>query len=167
MDNDMKLRVTYLLETYQERQRKIALLHYELEHPAHTSEAEMINAMALGHGVGGSGGHVEGHISDKTLYIALNYQSKVDKLNADTKEEIVVQLVELEQEQKRLDYYISLLNKRQAEVIKLTFFEGYAQNDVARKLAIVPRTVRRIKEEAVDKLVEMYSFAENLREHHS
>ena len=167
MNDDMRSYVLNLLETCQERERKIALLHYELEHPAHASETEMISAMALGHGVGSGGGHVEGHISDKTLYIALNYQSKVDKLNADTKEEIVVQLVELEQEQKRLDYYISLLNERQAKVIKLTFFEGCAQNDVARKLAVVPRTVRRIKDEGVDKLVEMYSFAENLRGRHS
>ena len=167
MDNDMKLYVTRLLETCQERKRKIALLHYELDHPAHASETEMISAMALGHGDGNGGGHVEGHISDKTLYIALNYQSKVDKMNADTKEEIVVQLVEMEHEQKRLEYYVSLLAYRQAEVIKLTFFERCSQNDVARKLAIVPRTVRRIKEEAVDKLVEMYSFAENLRDRHS
>ena len=167
MDNDMKLYVTRLLETCQERKRKIALLHYELDHPAHASETEMISAMALGHGDGNGGGHVEGHISDKTLYIALNYQSKVAKMNADTKEEIVVQLVEMEHEQKRLEYYVSLLAYRQAEVIKLTFFERCSQNDVARKLAIVPRTVRRIKEEAVDKLVEMYSFAENLRDRHS
>ena len=167
MDKDMRAYVVNLLETCQERRRKIALLHYELEHPAHTSEAEMISAMALGYGNGSGGGHPDGHISDKTLYIALNYQSKVDKLNADTKEEIVVQLVELEQEQKRLDYYISLLNERQAKVIKLTFFEGCAQNDVARKLAIVSRTVRRIKEEAIDKLVEMYSFAETLKERRS
>lgn len=104
MNNDMRSYVINLLETYQERTRKIALLHYELEHPARTSEAEIISAMALGHGAGGSS-HTEGHISDKTLYIALNYQSKVDKLNADTKEEIVVHLVALEQEQKRLDYY--------------------------------------------------------------
>ena len=167
MNSDTRSYVITLLETYQERQRKIAMLHYELEHPAHMSEAEMISAMALGHGAGRSDGRVEGHISDKTLYIALNYQNKVDKMNADTKEEIVVQLVEMEQEQKRLEYYVSLLAQRQAEVVKLTFFEGCAQNDVARELAIVPRTVRRIKEEAVDKLVEMYSFAKNLRGHHS
>ena len=167
MNDDMKSYVVSLLETCQARKRKIALLHYELEHPAHTSEAEIISAMALGHGASNGSGHVEGHISDKTLYIALNYQSKVNKMNADTKEEIVVQLVEMEHEQKRLEYYVSLLAYRQAEVIKLTFFEGRAQNDVARELAIVPRTVRRIKEEAVDKLVEMYSFAKNLREHHS
>ena len=163
MDNDMRTYVIDLLEFSPERKRKIALLHYELEHAAHTSDAEMISSMALGHGTGGGGGHSDGRISDKTLYIALNYQEKVAKLNAETKQEIVVQLVELEQEQKRLDYYISLLDKRQASVIKLTFFEGCAQNEVARRLAIVSRTVRRIKEEAIEKLVEMYSFAEDLK----
>lgn len=167
MNDDMKSYVVNLLETCQERKRKIALLHYELEHPAHTSETEMIGAMALGHGAGSDGGHAESHISDKTLYIVLNYQSKVEKLNADTKEEIVVQLVELEQKQKRLEYYVSLLAQRQTEVIKLTFFEGCAQNDVVKKMAIVPRTVRRIKDEGVDNLAKMYSFAENLRGRHS
>ncbi len=39
MNNDMRSYVINLLETYQERTRKIALLHYELEHPARTSEA--------------------------------------------------------------------------------------------------------------------------------
>ena len=164
MDNNMKLRVTHLLETCQERRRKIALLHYELDHPARTSETEIISAMALGHGDGSGGGHVDGRISDKTLYIALNYQSKADKLNADIKEEIVVQLVELEQEQRRLEYYVSLLEKRQAEVIRLIHFEGHTQNEVATELAVVPRTVRRIRNEALDKLVDMYSFAKDFAE---
>ena len=141
MNNDMRSYVINLLETYQERTRKIALLHYELEHPTCTSEAEIISAMALGHGAGGSS-HTEGHISDKTLYIALNYQSKVDKLNADTKEEIVVHLVELEQEQKRLDYYISLLESSQAEVIHLSYFERLSQEKVAESLDLSIRTVQ-------------------------
>ena len=55
---------------------------------------------------------IPGHLV--RIEISCNYQSKVDKLNADTKEEIVVQLVELEQEQKRLEYYVSLLQKRQS-----------------------------------------------------
>lgn len=94
--SDMKTYVINLLETCQERKRKIALLHYELEHPAHTSETELITAMALGHGDSSNGGHVDGHISDKTLYIALNYQNRADTLNAEIKEEIVVQLLKLE-----------------------------------------------------------------------
>ena len=154
----MKLRVTRFLETSQERKRKIALLHYELDHPAHTSETEMISAMALGHGAGGSSGHVEGHISDKTLYIALNYQSKADKLNADIKEEIVVQLVELEQEQARLEYYTSLLEKRQAFVIRLAYFEGLPWDKVANKVGVAVRTVHKIKNQALDQLAGMYQF---------
>lgn len=158
MNDDMKSYVVSLLETCQERKRKIALLHYELEHPAHMSEAEMISAMALGHGAGRSDGRVEGHISDKTLYIALNYQNKVDKLNADTKEEIVVQLVELEQEQKRLEYYSSLLEKRQNMVISLAYFEGLPWDEVAKAVGVAVRTVHKIKNQALDQLVGMYRF---------
>ena len=158
MNDDMRSYVLNLLETCQERKRKIALLHYELEYPAHASETEMISAMALGHGVGGSGGHTEGHISDKTLCIALNYQSKADKLNADIKEEIVVQLVELEQEQARLEYYTSLLEKRQALVIRLAYFEGLPWDEVAKKAGVAVRTVHKIKNQALDQLAGMYQF---------
>lgn len=158
MNDDTRTYVINLLETCQERKRKIALLHYELDHPAHTSENEMISAMALGHGAGGNGGHVEGHISDKTLYIALNYQNKVDKLNADTKEEIVVQLVELEQEQKRLEYYASLLEKRQNMVISLAYFEGLPWDEVAKAVDVAVRTVHKIKNQALDQLAGMYRF---------
>ena len=159
MNNDMRSYVINLLKTYQERKRKIALLHYELEHPARTSEAEMISAMALGHGAGGSS-HTEGHISDKTLYIALNYQSKVDKLNADTKEEIVVHLVELEQ--KRLDYYISLLESSQAEVIHLSYFERLSQEKVAESLDLSIRTVQTLKAKALKTLTGMYQYVAKL-----
>ena len=160
MDNNMKLRVTHLLETCQERRRKIALLHYELDHPARTSETEIISAMALGHGDGSGGGHVDGRISDKTLYIALNYQSKVDKLNADTKEEIVVHLVELEQ--KRLDYYISLLESSQAEVIHLSYFERLSQEKVAESLDLSIRTVQTLKAKALKTLTGMYQYVAKL-----
>lgn len=158
MNDDMKSYVVSLLETCQERKRKIALLHYELEHPAHTSEAEMISAMALGHGSGSNGGHTEGHISDKTLYIALNYQSKVDKMNTDTKEEIVVQLVELEQEQARLEYYTSLLEGRHALVIRLAYLEGLSWDEVAKKAGVAVRTVHKIKNQALEQLAKMYRF---------
>lgn len=157
MNNDMRSYVINLLETYQERTRKIALLHYELEHPARTSEAEIISAMALGHGAGGSS-HTEGHISDKTLYIALNYQDRADKLNADIKQEIVVQLVELEREQKRLDYYISLLNERQAKAIQFFYEKELTQGEVEKLMGLSAKTVRKLKKEALDALVVMYEF---------
>ena len=162
MNDDTRTYVINILETCQERKRKIALLHYELEHPARTSEAEIIGAMALGHGAGSGGGHTEGHISDKTLYIALNYQSKVDKLNADIKEEIVVQLVELEQEQKRLEYYVSLLQKRQRTLIQAIYFDECSLDEVAERLGIASRTVRAVKRAALEQLVGMYEYVKGV-----
>lgn len=160
MNNEMRMRVINLLETCPERRRQISLLHYELENPARLSDTEMIGAMALGRSEGGS--HVKGHVSDKTLYIALNYQSGADKINADVKEEIVVQLVELEQEQKRLEYYISLLDERQVTVLQLIYFQKLPLEEIASQIGVVLRTVRKIKDRAIDELTQMYNFTDKL-----
>lgn len=163
MNNDTRIYVVNLLETNQERQRKIALLHYELEHPAHTTEAEVISAMALDHGDGSNNGHTDGRISDKTLYIALNYQSRADKLNTDIKQEIVLQLVELEEKQKRLNYYITLLDSRQATVLRLIYFKKLPLEEIASQIGVVLRTVRKIRDRAIDELARMYDFTRSLK----
>lgn len=160
MNKSTRADIITLLESSQERKRKIALLHYELDHAPQTSGKEMIEAMALGHGEGG--GHTDGHISDKTLYIALNYQSRADELNADLKTEIVEQLVELEREQKRLDYYISLLEERLAKVIKLLYEENLPQGHVEKVMGLSAKTIRKLKNEALDALAEMYEFVADL-----
>lgn len=156
MVDDMEAYVIGLLETYREREQKISALRYELNRPARLSTNELIEAMALVHDDGM--GRPVGHVSDKTLYIALNYQEKADKINAHVVDEIAGQLVELEDEQNRLKYYVSLLEGRQAEVIRLTYFEVCNQDEAAKKIGVVPRTMRRIKKEAVSKLVELYSL---------
>lgn len=158
MSEDRKTYVISLLETYHVRAQQIALLHYELKHPVHVSPDEMIGAMNLARGES-SGGHATGHISDKTLYIALNYREKADALNADILSNTATRLADLEWEQNRLIYYVSLLNKRQADVIRLLYFEGYSQEEAAKEIGVVPRTTRRIKNEALDKLTEMYAYA--------
>ncbi len=160
MDNDMRSYVVNLLEGYQERKRKIALLHYELEHVARTSGREMIEAMSLGHGEGG--GHTDGHISDKPFYIALNYQSRAEELNTDLKSEIVIQLVELKQNQKRLEYYVSLLEDRQATVIRL-IYKRLPLEEIASQVGVVLRTVRKIKDHAIDELAKMYDFTKKVK----
>lgn len=161
MTADTKTYVVGLLESYQKRSKQIELLHYELSHPARVSESEMIGALALAHG-NGEGSRPGGHASDKTLYIALNYQARTDHMNDNTAEEVVGQLVTLEREQERLKYYVSLLRTRHAELLKLLYFEGNSQEECAKKLKIATRTVRRIKDEALDELAEMYSFAEGV-----
>ncbi len=163
MTVDTKTYVVGLLESYQKRSKQIDLLHYELSHPARVSENEMIGALALAHGDGGSGGCPGGHASDKTLYIALNYQERTEEANQLGADEVVEQLVELEREQERLKYYVSLLKRRQKKVIELFYFEGMTQDEVANSLEVTVRYVHSIKAKAIDELVSMYEYVEALR----
>lgn len=153
--------ITALLESYPERERKIAVLRYELANPSRVSSDELIEAMALGHEDGV--GRPSGHISDKTLYIALNYQERADKLNAGVREAVATQLVELEQTQNRLKYYVSLLERRQMETIKLAYFEQKSQEEMAKVMNLSVRTVQKIKAQAITALAELYSFTGKLR----
>lgn len=158
MKNNVETRtyVVGLLESYQKRSKQIELLHYELSHPAHVSEQEMIEALAYTHSDGQ--GHPGGHASDKTLYIALNYQNQADSMNGDTIDEVAKQLVTLEREQERLKYYVSLLNERQKKVIQLFYFNGMTQDEVADKLEVTVRYIHSIKAKAINELVSMYEY---------
>lgn len=157
MNMDTKTHVEELLKTYSDRKREIEVLRYELAHPAGVSENEQITAMALSHGDGM--GFSGGHISDKTMYIALNYQEKVDKLNASVTSEISARLVKLEQVQNRLKYYISLLPPKQAKVIRQLYDEHLTQKEVEKTLDCSAKTVRNLRDKAFDALVKMYECA--------
>lgn len=43
----------------------------------------------------------------------------------------------------------------------MTYFEGISQDSISELLGVVPRTMRRIKKEAIMKMAEMYAFTEN------
>lgn len=161
MSTNMKKLVINLLESYADRERKIAVLRYELEHPAAVGKAEQIEAMNFGHGDGL--GHSAGHISNKTLYIALNYEEQADHMNAETAREIANELFALECEQKRLNYFIGLLEERQAEVIRLAFEKGVPTKEVAERFGLTYRTIDRIKRAAIENLAEMYVYAERFQ----
>lgn len=116
----------------------------------------MLNGMSFGHGDGSA--RNSGYISDKTMYIALNYREQAEKPNASTKDEIVAQLVKLEQEQNRLKYYVSLLDTREREVIQLAYFSQYSWGEASKKLGVTSRTARRTRDQAIAKLTRMYDF---------
>ncbi len=149
-----------LLESWPARKQKIDILRFELEHFTGIRKDEALEAMALAHGDGS--GRSGGHISDKTLYIALNYQSRTDTMNTDAKENIVVELVELEQAQQRLDYYLSLLDTREAEVLRLTYLNKLSQEKIAKNMDMSVRTVQTLKSKALKSLSRMYQLIENL-----
>ena len=62
-----------------------------------------------------------------------------------------------------MKYYVSLLSDRQISVIKLTYFEGRTQEDVAEKMELAKRTVQMLKAQAIDALAAMYDYTMQLR----
>ena len=105
---DIKDYVIQELESYPRTLRQIAVLRYELEHPVQVSTEEMLDAMAFARGE-----HLRstpGHISDKTLYIAMNYRQKANEVNAEISRETSTKLLELERKKNRIDYYVGMLD---------------------------------------------------------
>lgn len=149
--------VLKMLNAYTENMRKIALLRYELEHPAHISPDEMIEAMAFAQGDGS--GTPSNHISNKTLYIALNYRESAEQANSDTMDEIACRLFPLERERDRLHHYVALLDERMARIIRLCYFEKLPLEEVCAKMKVSTKTLRKQRVEAVDALAAMYEFA--------
>lgn len=81
----------------------------------------------------------------------------------ETVREITNELFALECEQKRLNYFISLLDERQAEVIRLVFAKGVPKKEVAERFDLTYRTIDRIKRAAIENLAEMYAYSDQFR----
>lgn len=159
MRAEIKDFVVELLESYNDRERKIAVLRYELEHPMRVSQEEMIGAMNFAHGDGIN--RAGGKVPDKTLHIALNYRGETEKVNAETTREIARRLTELEQMQERLEYYVALLERRHAEVLRAFYFERRSWDEIAGALGVALRTAHKIRGRAIEELAEMYAFSKN------
>ena len=152
--------VSSLLSSYHKRAQKISLLRYELSHPSHITGEEMIKAMSYAHPEDTR--HIKGHTTNKTPYIALNYQEQAEQMNKETIGQISGQLMQLERKQARLEYYVSLLEPRQEQVLRRTCFERVPQEKVAEELGVSVRRGQDIKAQAIDELAEMYGFTEKL-----
>lgn len=157
MYQDRINQVTALLEGYPDIKRKIAVLRYELEHPATVSPDEMIEALSFARG--DEEGRSSGHISNKTLYIAMSYQTEAAQLSSEAMDEITRQLIPLEREINRLEHHVSLLTERQAAVIRLYYFEANPWERVAQMRGISVRAAQLIRNEAVRELVAMYTLS--------
>ena len=147
-----------LLEEYPELVRKAALLRYELRRPSTLSPSDMIDAMNFRRGLGEV--PAAGSLSNKTMYIALNYREKAEQANRGLLDEIVDRLAPLERRLERLEHYVSLLSPRMAKVLRLYYFEERLWDEIASELGISVRSAQKLRSGAVDKLVEMYDFIE-------
>ena len=157
MSAESRDQVIHLLETYHEREQKIALLKYELLNFPQASPGEVMDGMSLGHNCELSP-HT-GYVSNKTLFIALNYQERTEQINADTLSDILDELNEVKRVQNRLTYYVSILSPQQEKVIRRFYFESISWEQIAEEVKVALRTVHKIKNRAFDKLAEFYDFS--------
>lgn len=159
--NETRTMVMTILTQYRETQRRIEVLRYEMAHPSDISAEDMIEALAFGHGE--HYGSAPGYISDKTLYIALNYRDKMQQANEGSQNEIAVQLSRLEKQQERLLHYIGLMDEHDAAVIRMTYMDGLDNDQIATKLGVSMRTVRSRRMKAIDLLCGMYEYTTSFK----
>ena len=149
-----------LLENYRNDTQTIESLRYALDHAARISPEETISAMNFAHS--DSIGNVTGHISDKTAYIALHYQQETATVNQESHGKLAAQLWDMEQTRERLHFYVSLLEPRQAEVIRLHYFDGKTRGEICAALGIATRTYDKRRKGGVERLCEMYAMTSEL-----
>lgn len=161
MSEEMKKKVEELLETSWDREWKIAALEFLQKNPSLETKTDQIEAMTFARG--DDIGYTKGRISNKTAFIALNYEERVNQLNTEYVTDVSEALHKEESKQKPLKLYISLLEKRQAEVLWMLFFKKIPTVQVAKHYQLSTRTITRIKNDAIAKLVEMYEYTEQFK----
>ena len=156
MQNKTTEEVVSMLKDYSAKKLRISVLRYELEHPANISLDDVIDSMSFAKGTGER--RSVGHVSNKTMYIALNYRQDAAALNAATSDEIMTELLRLENETARLDFYIGLLEKQHRDAVRLFYMDGLPLQQVAEALSTSVWSVRKMRHEAVALLAEMYGY---------
>ena len=99
------------LYEYPKIKQKIKLLRFELENHKPVSAEDMLETMCFAKGDGT--GHNSGAVSNRTLYIAMNYQCAADAANSESSKEILNRLIPLEKEASRIEYYLSFLQENE------------------------------------------------------
>lgn len=150
-----------LLKKYQGWKKKITLLEYERSNPSKASELEVLGGLALARPlIEGPG--LPGHISDKTMQIALSFRDKTERMNCDTLIDIDQELEILQTRIEKLDFYVSQLDERQAEVIRGHYFEGKSWADLQKQLHISSRTLSNRRNGGLDALAAMGEYLEKV-----
>jgi len=147
--------VLNMLANYRELARQAAQYEFEIQNyqPMATDE-DVMDSMLFGQTSGGI--VAKGHISNKTEVIALSYNDRVEALNIKELYDLQCDLRAATLQMSRIRHYISLLDKRQSEVLTLIYVNGMLLIEAAEKLGIASKTLRRSRDFAVDRLVEMF-----------
>ena len=143
------------LKKYNQNRQRLAALRYERENFSGIDADEVISSMNFSHDTAG-GMALTGHVSDKTCHIALSYQDEAERQTEETRTAIAEEYRALLKEVERLDHYISLLDSQEASVICMTYMERRTNDEISGAMGVSARTVRYIRNRALDNLCEMY-----------
>lgn len=157
----VKEMVIQKLIEYPKIKQKIKLLRFELENHRPISAEEMLESMCFAKGDGT--GRSSGAVSNRTLYIAMNYQCAAENANKESSKEILNRLIPLEQEASRIDYYLSFLLDNERTALQLLFFERRSLSEAAEIMTVSIWCVRKLRDEGVRKLAEMYDFVRDYK----
>lgn len=162
--SELKNQVIELLKSYPQKKRQIEQLKFELQHLTLIGGDELIGSLSLGSQSYGGGNSKGGYISNKTMMIALQYPEIAQKLNNEPIVQITNELQSIEVEVDRIDRYLSLLEQRQADVIRLYYFECRTWAELENELFLSKKTLQNIRDEGVNELARMYQFIDDVKD---
>jgi len=161
MSEQIKEKVLSLLKNYPEMSRRIAALRYELAHPVRVSPQEMLEAMVFHRGEEGSTANTSDR--DKTYRVAVHFRQKAEQINREAVRNTLAELHEMEQERDRLLRFISLLDEREATVIRMAYLERRKVAEICGALDVTEKTVLTAKKHGIAKLCELYMLTAPIR----
>lgn len=154
MGKDVNQYVLSLLETYPETSKRIELMRYELYSSMVVSPQEMIEVMSFSK----KDAEANAKYPHTVPEIALCYKEIAQRLNHEVAESVMETYVSMIRERDRLHHRISLLAPRQAEIIQEYYIHRNSWGDIAKNMGISLRTAYSTRQQAVDALVQMYTF---------
>lgn len=146
--------ILHLLRNYKEIVATINMLKFELEQFQGVTDEEAIEALTYkkqtGDRVQTSG------ISEKTAHVGLIYKEYAKRINSEGKAEVINSIVPLESEIKILETAVEGLSYQECNVIKELYFTNKSLSRVAGELAMSERSVRYIRDAAINRLNSIY-----------
>ena len=94
----------------------------------------------------------------KTMRIAMEYQDRQNYLNHETMREIVEEMTEVEAALQKLEFYVSQLEPKQAEVIRAHYFEGITWAELQKRMHVTSRALLKRRDAAIEELASMYLY---------
>ena len=150
------------LEAYHSVKQKLALLSYELSHPAQITDEDYLSTVAVSSSRTDSAARGCGPNLDKTMGLALSYREKAERLNTEVVSEVFREWQELQTDINRMDFYMGLLEAEHRQVLQMHYIQRMKWLEIEDEINVPKRTLMRRRNEAIDRLTEMYNYTGKL-----